>query len=781
VKPTPLVAGILLGFAAAPVLAQEHVQLEVQGKDTVLGTIRPADEREAIIGNLVAGTVLKAAAKSTQKTGPVPSLQLLLDGTPVGAAQVVVKGRGATLAPYVVPTSGNYKVVVAGDASLDGDYQLAVNWTPRKTFSATGTSAGDTTFTFSVPANSGVTVTLTAAKGSPFVPHLVELVGPTGTLALAGGGKASGLVLAQRGDWTLHFQSDGADGAYKVTVKVAPPKVAKHKADIRDKVLNGAFGGGSNLYGSVVTPDEGGTVEVNGSGSSIDGSSVTIPPDSLGQTTSIFVAAATPYTPPGDNHPAGPAVEFGPSGTQFDPDKPATVTIPFDAALFGGDTSALTVFVKDSEGVISPVLPTSSYVFGANTVTFTTSHFSTFQAATSGPRGYPNSNYVYIEISSTPYMAFDGEADVALGTIFVSQDAIGTAVERSAVSWTGVGTANPLSATVNTTFDSNNGGFLQQVDDTTFDAFDGSEAFIARLRRGPTNDVLVYEPNTGDMKRSIRLLLRDIDARPTINTLAGKWHALVWEIQAAGAPRSGTTLPMSIVADLGSAVVQPTGAVTFKFPSRVTRTTDLGTGVWSRKAGNGGTAAAKLTIEPSDFITQLQFGDGPVTDMRVCDNGNVIAGKLVGVDRGFGVADAQVALLLMVRETTGITASALDGAYIDVLGALDLHGTDAGPPDDALGIRWRAQTATTTLSSGQRKDYPVICFTTPTPADPLGTCTETPPSEFVPFTVSPIGQFAVPSLSLSGVTGTAGDFVLYFRRDALTLGFGCALRTGSGQ
>jgi hypothetical protein len=773
-----LAAGVLAG-AAGGAAADEHVLFEVQGKDTVLGTIRPADETEGILGKLAAGTTLKASVKSTQKSGPIPTLQVLLGGVPVAAAQTTTKGRATTLAPLVVAASGTYKVVVAGDGVLDGDYQLSVNWTPQKAFAGTGTSAGAATFGFSAPAGSVVSVVLAATKGSAFVPNLDDIDGPAASVVpLSGGGKASGVTLAQGGDWTLHFHSATGDGPYKVSVKVAPPKVAKHKVDIRDSTLSGAFGGSPNVVGSVVTPGDGGTVTVDDATSPIDGSSVTIPPDSLGKTTTVFVASAAPYTPPGGDHPAGPAVEFGPSGTTFDTSKPATVTIPFDPNAFPGGTSALVVYVKDSKGEIQPVLPTSSYVFGANTVTFTTSHFSTFQPATNAARGAPFGTYTIAEVTGVPAMTFSGSTGVGMGIAFLNTNGFSSIEDLQLVTLHAAGVAAPgPSAQLDAQTADVNGGLISQVDDTTIDVTTSFGTAVGRLRRGLDDQVLTFQHTPGDLRIGGRVLLRRIDGRPTLNSLAGKWNVLVWEMGSAAKPASGAaTIPVSVVCDAGDAVIGTDGKVAFHLASRVKRSTDLPSGDWKRETSVPGTTNASIFIDP-DFIVNLQFTAGTTSALDVCVNGDVLAGRLVDIDRGFGVADAQVALMLLVRQSSAASAALVAADYADDSGGVDLHAPDGSPPPDTFGAQWHAEWATTTISAkAQLTTFGTRCLSITGAIDPTTSFTEFPVTSPARVTIAPDGTFAVPSLSYAGAAGRSGGYVLYLRRDATMQGFGIEVR-----
>lgn len=771
-----IAAALLLALAsAAP--ADDDVQFEVQGKDKVLGTIRPADERESILCNLVKGTTLKASVKSTQKTGPVPTLEVTLDDLPVAGAIVTVKGRGATLAPFVADATGTYKVAVRGDSVLDGDYQFAVSWAAQKAFSATGTSAGETLFPFAAPAGSAVTVTLAAGPGSSFVPHLLALEGPSmASIALPGGGKAGPVGLASRGDWNVRFRSDAADGAYKISVKVAAPKPPKHSIDIRDSALGGAFNGGSSVYGAVLDPGTGGDVGVTDPGSPIAGSSVSVPPDSLGQSTSIFVAESQPYVPPGGDHPAGPAVEFGPSGTQFDPAHPATVTIPYDPNQFPVDTSSLVVYVKDANGDVTAV--PGPYTFGAGTVTFTTSHFSTFMAATSGTRGAPEGVYVALGVGGYPQMGFGGLVSVTTGIVDLRNGTFSNYLNSADFLFGPPNVDNVTGYAYVTGGGDGSSGTTFVIADNAIQLRDPSGQPVGTIRRGRRDDALVIDQKPGLFQRTLALFRRP-DGNPTLNALAGRWHAFVWEYRAEPSAAGDTDRAYRCIANTGTATITGTGGVTFQFAGAVERSTRFPGGLWDTKKTGASKVTGNLQIDP-DYIPLLRLDTGsdvpPIAFDPVLD-GDVLLASTSDTDLGTGPSDAQVGLIILVRQSANASASDVAGQLFEHSGGLDFF--EGTTPNDQLGISWRAQEASSQLRTDRSYTTNGVLYLSGYPSgafDP--TATSTPLTESAPTTwsLSSDGRFGLSRLGVTGAAIPGGDVGFFLLRGGSAMLVGFAIR-----
>lgn len=779
---SPLVAAVLAVVAVAA-RADESVLFEVQGKDKVLGTIRPASERESILCNLVTGTTLKASVKSTQKTGPVPTIELTLNDAPVAGAVVAVKGRGAALAPFVAAESGTYKVSVVGDAVLDGDYQFAVSWAAQKAFTGTGTSAGETLFPFSAPAGAGVTVTLAAAPGSAFVPHLMALEGPSASnVPLPGGGKAGPLALPVRGDWNVRFRSDAADGAYKVSVKVNAPKPPKRSIDIRDGALGGAFNGGSSVYGAVLEPDTGGDVGVTDPGSPIAGSSVSVPPGALGESTSIFVAESEPYVPPGGAHAAGPAVEFGPSGTEFDPAHPATVTIPYDPTQFPVDTSSLVVYVKSANGTVTAV--PGPYVFGAGTVTFTTSHFSTFMAATTGNRAAPSGVYVAFGIGGYPQMGFGGLVSVTTGIVDLRNGTFDNYLNSAELHF-GPPNVDNVSGYAYVTFGGDGtSGTTFVIADSAIELRDASGVPVGTIRRGRRDDALVVNQRPGLYQRTLALFRRP-DGDPTLNSLAGRWHAFVWEHRAEPGAAGDTDRAYRCIANTGTATITGAGDVTFQFAGAVERSTRFPGGLWDTTKTGPSKVTGTIEIDPDSIpVLRLATGtDAPPIAFDPVLGGDALLASTADVDLGTGPSDAQVGLIILVRQSANASASDIAGQLYEHSGGLEVF--EGETPDDDLGLSWRAQEASSRLRSDRSYTTNGALYLSGYAAgafDP--SATSAPYSESGPtaWSFSPDGRFGIGRLGVTGAAIPAGDVGFFLlRADSANL-VGFAVRgSESGQ
>lgn len=776
VRAAVVVAGLVLCSGGA---SAQDVVFEVQGKDKVLGTLRPADEREVIVGRLERGTTLKAAAKASGKGGPAPSIEVLADDVPAPDAVVLPKGRGVALQPYVVPATAVYKVVVSGDGTLDGDYQASVAWTPAKSFSATGlVSAGEQTFAFAAPRGATVAIALAAEKGSPFVPDLLQLEGPDAVLVpLAGGGKASKVALPVRGDWLVRFRSGGPDGAYRIAVKVKARKPRARTTDIRDGALAGLFGDGPVVVGAVVEPDVGGTVEVTDGDSPIAGSSVVIPPDALGQATSVFVAESAPYFPEDGALPAGPAVEFGPSGTKFAEGTPATVTIPFDANDFPGGTQSLVVYVKDADGEVVAV--PGPYTFGAGTVTFTTSHFSTFLAATGADRGPPQGSFVAFGVRGMPTRDLDGELGVVTGFLDLQNESVALDLQDTRVAFSRQQAPTP-SATYSFPSRQVTGSSLD-IADSVLELRDDGGATVGVLRRGVNGDVLLMEHPVAAETGAIAFFRR-VDARPTLNTLAGRWHAIVWEFRAERAAAGATQRALAVVGDVGTATLTADGQAKFQFDGTVTRRTLYPSGDWERDTGGVTKFDTTIAIDP-DFIPVLDFGRELTVGLTPVLGGDVLFGTMQAIGRDGSVPEAQVGLLVLVRESKGKSVGGVAGSYFDHAGGADLLDAEQSPAADLLGLRWRADTNSTTIRAdrGVRADglHCLSGYLTQTLTPETFTEPTLIPGDAA-ISLSPNGRFSVPRLGLAGAISRDGTFAVYLVRSGtgMTLGFASRRRDG---
>jgi hypothetical protein len=198
-------------------------------------------------------------------------------------------------------------------------------------------------------------------------------------------GTKSKQVTTTSGDHAFSFTNAGdEDGGIVATAKVKPPKLIKRKIALTSRVIGSGNPEGDTAFAAVLGK-AGGTVSVppideGEPGFELTGSSVTIPANSLSTATAIVIATA-PDIELDFAAGAGTTVFFGPEGAKFD--SAATVTIPYDAA-FDDSTETLVIYTRDVKGKLKPVPPPYTFDSVAHTVSFATSHFSSFRAVAPG-------------------------------------------------------------------------------------------------------------------------------------------------------------------------------------------------------------------------------------------------------------------------------------------------------------------------------------------------------------------------------------------------------------
>lgn len=778
-KPSRLTFACLLVLtAASAALAQANdVQFEIHGKDKVLGTIRPAFEEEHLRCNLAAGTVLKASAKSTQKIGPIPTLRVLFNGDPTPAV-TTAKGRGVTLTPFTVPVTGVYDVVIGGDGIKDGDYSAQVSWAPQKKFGGTSAGAGQIHFPFSAPAHSLVSIALSAAPGSSFLPGLVDIRDSKAAVVATfpGGGKASRVALPATDDYVVNFDNVGGAGEWKITVTVTAPRLKTQTSDIRDSTLSGAFSGGPLVVGAVIDPVNGGSLSVEGTFSPLDGAAVNVPAGAFGSPTSLFIAQATVFPLNDGVHPAGPAVEFGPSGTQFPEGKLAQVTIPFDLNSFPGGADALVVYVKDKNGKIAAV--PKPYSFGTGTVTFATSHFSTFLSTSTGPRSVPADSFQLFEIMGTPTSSLGGFVGVGTGSISFDGNSYNLFEDMAGITFSQgfVGQQVPPSAQADfrSRFEY---GPLSVLGDTTLDLTSSQGGRLGFLRRGVRDDVMILQPEPG-LTTGTMVLFKTSYVQPTGNMLAGTWNLLLWEFKAEPLDQVTQKVPLSAFAGTGTAVFDPAGTVAFTV-SGVRRSTQFPSGEWDRMTVAAQTTTASFASQ-SEIGLQLRFpGDISSFGLTPVLGGDVLIGRILGQDGLTGVPGTATSLLVLVRRDAGAKAADFAGSYFDGEGGLDLHAPDGNPVVEHLGLQWMSEDATdrfladrtvahqsSRTLSGYDSTESRPSFATTFESSPPGTR----------YALSPTGVLTIADAAISGAVPPVGDFAAFVQRDDTTIGMAFLVR-----
>jgi hypothetical protein len=365
-----LVAATLFGCLAAG--ADAALDLAAQNGDRIASALDPAAEVESFRIACPAGATISVKAKAA-KGGP--QLRVRLSG-PSDAPVAEDIGTKAALKKAPAATTGTYTIDVSSfDGVTAGTYSLSIAWKSPAKFggSADLTPAEEATLTFAADAGAKAKFRAKPGKRSHAIGSLVEVTGPNsfvGTLGQAGAGAS---VLPFAGEYVLRY-ANGADvaGAVSVSVTLTPPKKAKRSLSL---AASSVPGNAKALLAGVIG-EGGGSLVAEGEGP-LSGASVTVPPGALLSATSILLGSADPIltTLPGVS--AGPAIFIGPEGLTFEDGLEATVTIPYDPALFPDGVDSLAILTRDADGNLVAIEGAVIDVV-AHTVTFPTSHFSAF-------------------------------------------------------------------------------------------------------------------------------------------------------------------------------------------------------------------------------------------------------------------------------------------------------------------------------------------------------------------------------------------------------------------
>jgi hypothetical protein len=690
-------AATLAAIAAAGTLAfgasAGSVNLPVRGKDTIKGTLRPAFDEEYFICNVPQGAAFAVSLKGTSPTGPVFQPALLDDGGPAAGATFVTKGKTISLAPgFVAAASGRYRVEVRGDFDRDGDYELKIAWKTKAAWSSAGGPLAATatdSFTFAAPASAGAVIDVRPASHSQFSGTIVGVTGPDGALTVPPG-TTSHLALSRlpsTGDYTVEFRNDGAsDGSWTAKAKLKLPRVPADRIDIRDARLTGAFGGDHTVYGSVVGPT-GGTLDVTATFGPLDGTSVDVPSGVLPGPTILTVSAAPPLAT-GADHPAGPAVEFGPPGTTFDPSgtdpsKQATITIPFDPAYFPSGTDSLVIFVRSSSGVVSEV--PRPYTFGGNTVSFTTSHFSSYQAATADPRPLSGS-FTVLELMFDELPNFEG--DFGFGNHGLTADLAGSTLDtkKSLVRWSDGG-AQGSSAFMAQNFNTVSLNVTVNDDHSVTTVEPNDPTHPTKFRRGASDDVLVGTAHPS-------LILRRAGARATVATVAGKWHFFHQVMDTRTTSTQPPGINLEFAGDSGVLNLLADGSVQVSSIRGFDANTPYPTGTWTDKAE--GNVPTNVTWDlQDDGSVGLHPPDNPYPIIfNTALDGDVLVGFGVGFGSGQPDDGPASELFVLVRASTDAKLAQMAGQYF----VTGLETDTADAKTSGQGFDYRVQTLTVTIA-----------------------------------------------------------------------------------
>jgi hypothetical protein len=381
---TALVRSSALCAALVAASAWAEVDVEIRNGDKVTGTLSPATEIETLRMRVPKDAVITLKGAAGKKG---PKIRMVLKD-PSGAEIAHAEGKSASIAKQTAAVSGLYSVEITSlDGKTDGDYSFAATWKSRTLYGGNRPLAAnvDDVVEFSADAGATATFAVKKAKKSAAEPALKTLTFPDYSVDPLSG-TTQKRALNQTGDFALAVSSAVA-GDVTTTVKIKPPKASARKYAL----TKAALGEGGTAFSTIVGP-EGGPIQFpevpsGEPGAELVGSGVVVPPGALPVGTSIVIGTAPDIPVDANQTGAGTTVEFGPDGLVFgtkNNPKTATVTIPFDPA-FVGMQETLTIYTRNTKGVVSPVPKPYDFDDVHNTVSFATGHFSSFRVVSSLP------------------------------------------------------------------------------------------------------------------------------------------------------------------------------------------------------------------------------------------------------------------------------------------------------------------------------------------------------------------------------------------------------------
>jgi hypothetical protein len=778
---TPAAAALLALAAASPSRAADDVDLQVRGNEKILGTLRPADERERFLYDAPRGALLSAAVKKAGAGGPVPTFELIDAAfNPVAGAVVTTTPTGSKLTKFALPDSALYRVRVEGDGVKDGDYQIKVKAAPRTSWSDGGTGAvpgADTQFSFAAPSGAAADVVLAASHGSAFLAHLVSIDGPGGyhhafdpPATAAAREHAARIPLGPTGEYVVHFQNDGASaGGWTMAVRLAVPAIAKVTVDIRDRALTGPWSGGSQVFGRVVD-STGGLVDPSSVGGALSGTSVDVGANSVPSTSVIALSASDTFFVDDANHPAGVAVTLTPSGTIFA--KPVTVTVPYDPQAFDDPLTELTIYIQNSVTGALEAVPHDQLVIntGAATVSFPTSHFSRFQGTS--PKDRPlKGSFVQLELAGSANAAFAGQLVFGLSSLNGLKgprtgNSFSRTIVRRALTFDATTIGHTGAAPVA------DGGAITVVDDNHVDVTSTAEG-VQHFLRGRTPDVLLQPPTATAPGAATSVLLRVAQGSPTLSNLAGAWSFFVLEFGAAH--DAGGAVILDTIGQRGRLTFGLDGVV--KASGVTTETASAGAaGTWSAASSKKTPADGNVAVAPGRLTIAMPLGASALiksVDLVPVLSGDVLVGMAdasLGPDKS--AATAVMRLLVLVRVPKGVKAAVLGPR--DFLSAFGLQPADRPGATQDLGYFGddfavaRASRRAFTMS-GTQFEYAHDASGGPT-------TTQVPVTQPGTYSLSPDGVYRDSIPSTFGVVSPRTGFYVEtaFSRSVFAIGFGVA-------
>ncbi|MCE9637589.1 MAG: hypothetical protein K8T90_17970 [Planctomycetes bacterium] len=544
-----------VAFGPGAALAVDSVDLEVGPRDKVRGTLRPSDERETFVVAGLRGTKVAVVAKRDGATGPRPAFEML-DAALANVVTAAPTSSGARLRGMVLGATGDHSFRVTGDGA-DGDYRLDLTLTPQKTWtgasSADLVAGGETTFAFAAPAGAAASIELRPAKGSAFVPLLLDVTDATGAVLAIDAASAAAtrhratVTLGAAGEHTVRLRNQGVSaGSWTITVRLRFPSARRTTVDLRDEALGGDFDGAQAVFGRIADADASTTIEA-ADGLGLDGLSITVPSGSLAFPALISMTRTDSFFVDDTNHVAGTTVSFEPSGTTFA--IPASVTVPFDPDAFDDPLSELAIVVEDSATGAQQTIPASSVDTTNSTATFPVSHFSRFQPISPRPRPV-RGTFVELELRGKSLPGFGTEITFGRNLLQTSPG------PRAA----GPGTRTLRRATLAWGIDKGGAPRIAVSNDDRVVAATAEVTDDANVTlRTPGVDVPLVRGRGGDALTAavaaaseVRLhaMFRGTRGAATRANLVGTWHAQVFDVGAAATAPART--PAGIVVTVAS-------------------------------------------------------------------------------------------------------------------------------------------------------------------------------------------------------------------------------------
>lgn len=363
----------LIGVVASASListARAEIDVELTNGARVNAALADGTDVHDFRVSCPAGSKLAVSVKAAKGTPPLT----VRVRSPFGADVASKSGAKVALKNLAATESGRYVVeILSADGAAGGAYSVSVKWKSPTALKQTVTvdPDGRAALVFAAQEGAAVTATLKPGKKSPAAPSLAAVVSPDGRTTPLAGGASGALPVRGTGDYLLVFGAGAPGGAVNLALKFKAPKVPK---------LNLALGAtdvaprAGVVAAATIGPD-GGDLGVDSG--PLTGTSISVDAGAVGAPTAFLVGGAPDVAGQRAGAAAGPAVFFGPEGSTF-AEGTVTVTIPFDAAVFGADTSKLRVYTRDANGNLA-VVSDVTVDGGAHLVSFPVSHFSAYQ------------------------------------------------------------------------------------------------------------------------------------------------------------------------------------------------------------------------------------------------------------------------------------------------------------------------------------------------------------------------------------------------------------------